>query len=996
MRPMQLTLSGFRSFRAEQTIDFTGLELFAMVGDTGAGKSSLLEAMVYALYNKTTWDERGVKALIALDADTMVVHFTFAAAGRRFEVLRSASRIVGRPAMHRLRCPEDSEFRFDGESAVNAAIIKSTGIDYDTFIKAVVLPQGRFADLLTSNEGTKAVALTQLLGLEEIDRIRDAIDAPRQQAREQLVGLRALLETLGDPASRIESLRAGHVALERERERFSTLVVAAEANSSKAVAIGERLRAFESAAKDLATLHEQLGVLRALQPHVAELENAIADARSRHAAARAEHEAAQLAESNLKERRMDGPSISDAKAKLQQLREKHEALFEATRFFDGDVTAQASEDADLERRRCDLEVATGQHAASEIQRADAAEKARGASGRELAGLGAWHRLNDARAAVKRCEEVLASTRSAMVADRVALDNASASLSESQSKLEHSKGAFAKAQNEHTAALLGHYLHVGDACPVCTQPVPSDYRASDAPDLTGAREALAEAESAVARATREHATAQERAAASARSESDGIAAHTEAKRAVAVAERDALAASVEPEAPNEETALRGLRTVAKRAEDEAQRTRTATSELERWAIVLQAEFDAAGQALAERRARTDAFRARLERDRQRIEAARMALPVEFRPARLDDEAFQATFGRLGNAEKVALVASERASACGEAQLHAERACGELERRFAREINVPATAARTTCTLMLHSLTANSEVAALGEMPSRPSDDIAAAIALASDLTDWCSSLNCAMGAARAKVEVALKVALMTLQSSLSEGKATTIDELRANATACTRGHTIAAERLAQCERDLMKAREAEATMMVVEPLSIALDRLSRYLQNNEFKNYLMRLRERRLLGVATDVLRRMTAGRYAFAERFQILDGLTAQTRDPRTLSGGEKFLASLALALGLVEIASQGGGRLDALFLDEGFGSLDAGALDSALAELAARAHGGKMIGIITHVRSIAAEIDTVLRVRRLPGGSTVTRLSGDEREQFLDDDVSGLLEEAG
>jgi exonuclease SbcC len=141
---------------------------------------------------------------------------------------------------------------------------------------------------------------------------------------------------------------------------------------------------------------------------------------------------------------------------------------------------------------------------------------------------------------------------------------------------------------------------------------------------------------------------------------------------------------------------------------------------------------------------------------------------------------------------------------------------------------------------------------------------------------------------------------------------------------------------------------------------------------------------------------MTAGRYAFAERFQMLDAQTQQTRDPRTLSGGEKFLASLALALGLVEIAAEAGGPLDALFLDEGFGSLDSNALDIALSELAGRATSGKMIGVITHVRGVAAEIETILRVQRLPGGSVVTKLTASEREEMLDDaTVSGLLEAA-
>jgi exonuclease SbcC len=174
---------------------------------------------------------------------------------------------------------------------------------------------------------------------------------------------------------------------------------------------------------------------------------------------------------------------------------------------------------------------------------------------------------------------------------------------------------------------------------------------------------------------------------------------------------------------------------------------------------------------------------------------------------------------------------------------------------------------------------------------------------------------------------------------------------------------------------------------------ALDRLNRYLQNRAFKDFVMRRRERRLLGLSTEILRGMTGGRYGFAERFEILDGHTNRIRSAKTLSGGETFLASLALALALVEVASRTGGKLDALFLDEGFGNLDAATLDEALAKLAERASGGKLIGIITHVRGIAEQIDTILRVERRASGSVIERLEGSALASFMEDEVrAGLL----
>jgi DNA repair protein SbcC/Rad50 len=108
----------------------------------------------------------------------------------------------------------------------------------------------------------------------------------------------------------------------------------------------------------------------------------------------------------------------------------------------------------------------------------------------------------------------------------------------------------------------------------------------------------------------------------------------------------------------------------------------------------------------------------------------------------------------------------------------------------------------------------------------------------------------------------------------------------------------------------------------------------------------------------------------------------SQTRPARTLSGGETFLASLALALALADhlgatLAATGPARLDALFLDEGFGTLDPDALDvvaAALDELGAR---GRMVGVVTHVRELADRLPVRFEVRKVGGSATVERVEG-------------------
>ena len=120
---------------------------------------------------------------------------------------------------------------------------------------------------------------------------------------------------------------------------------------------------------------------------------------------------------------------------------------------------------------------------------------------------------------------------------------------------------------------------------------------------------------------------------------------------------------------------------------------------------------------------------------------------------------------------------------------------------------------------------------------------------------------------------------------------------------------------------------------------------------------------------------------------------SGQPRSPRTLSGGESFLASLALALGLVEMAARSGGRLEALFLDEGFGSLDADALDEALGELERRASAGQLVGVISHISAVAERIETVLRVDRTAEGSVVRLIDQNARWEMVEQELGeGLL----
>ena len=188
---------------------------------------------------------------------------------------------------------------------------------------------------------------------------------------------------------------------------------------------------------------------------------------------------------------------------------------------------------------------------------------------------------------------------------------------------------------------------------------------------------------------------------------------------------------------------------------------------------------------------------------------------------------------------------------------------------------------------------------------------------------------------------------------------------------------------------------------------ALTDLDNALKSGAFPKWLTLRRSRDLLVHASRMLGTMSGGRYAFVDpqdtdaQWRILDRDSGQARSPGSLSGGEQFIASLSLALGMVEMMARSGGRLESLFLDEGFGSLDRNNLDTAVEALSTVATGGRMVGVISHVRAVAEQVEHVLAVTRHATGSQVEWLASPQRQRFSEPDggldaataLAGLLE---
>jgi DNA repair protein SbcC/Rad50 len=208
-----------------------------------------------------------------------------------------------------------------------------------------------------------------------------------------------------------------------------------------------------------------------------------------------------------------------------------------------------------------------------------------------------------------------------------------------------------------------------------------------------------------------------------------------------------------------------------------------------------------------------------------------------------------------------------------------------------------------------------------------------------------------------------------------------------------GRQVAAElqrfedALSRIDEAAARATELAAERDLAETDQRLAAALVQHLNANRFEKWVLDEALRRLVARATVLLGELSGGAYSLTldakgATFAVVDHANADAvRSARTLSGGETFLASLALALALadevVDLASGGAARLESLFLDEGFGTLDADTLDvvaTALEELQA---GGRMVGLVSHVPELAERMPCRYVVRKGPAGSTIERVDG-------------------
>ncbi|TDX78408.1 exonuclease SbcC [Rathayibacter sp. PhB151] len=970
MRIRRLSFAGLGPFRAEQEIDFDRLEdvgIYLIAGRTGAGKSTILDAISFALYGSVPRFD-GTASRLRSDhsapEDETFAELDFEAAGRLYRVRRSPE--YERPAKRgggttrqaakvALLEHVDGEWRGLSSSAreTGTDIGRIVGLTKDQFLQVILLAQNRFHEFLLAKNDDRQRLLRTLFATERYDLLRRRLVEQRQESGAALEEERAAVTALADEAVRLTgdeetaptppdaewfralvtrldaplalardevaeadaAFRAAETARDETRlvkraqdRRRSALIEAEELAVAESLVVRERER--------IERARRAEGVLPVLKGARSAAERSAAADRSRDSAAEAfttafDESADRAAAARAAER------LAATLGALTEALADERTLPEAVRLAERTVTARERSTAALEVLERDLRALPALLDALSAEEDSLAPDATALPARteELAAL--ERRI---RAAAER-----ASAATAL--DRLRSAHAEAAREHGVRAAEHAElvaRRFAGFAGELAGALVP-----GDPCPVCgscEHPRPAEH--GELPPVgTGEIE---KARTAVERAAAAMDSARE-------AESTGaLALAALEERAGSTTAEELQTARTEAEARltasrSATTRLEELRRersdLRVRSEDLASALETARAEHQR----LSSAEALAAEALRLLRERIDAHRDGSASIADRV----AALTTQRRLADALVEAEDAATARREAAEaaevQLAEVIADRGFASAEDAESAALTSGERARAEA------VVAEHERRRSAVDSVLADPELAGL---PTAPVD-------LAGAEED--------ARAASARRDEARS------RHSVLEHRAARLAELAGRAE----------ERLATLDERLRRHEELRA-------LAETIDGRGQNTRRMDLEAFALAGRLEEIVAAANLRLNAMTSGRYALVHDdslayrgaasglgIDVLDAFTGARRQPASLSGGETFLASLALALGLADVVTMqsGGVSLETMFIDEGFGSLDAETLETALGTLDALRSGGRTIGLISHVDAMRERLPTGLKV---------------------------------
>ncbi|MCI2959241.1 SMC family ATPase [Agromyces atrinae] len=980
MRINRVEITGFGPYKSTQTVDFDAFAddgLFLIGGRTGAGKSSILDAICFALfdgvprYDKT---EARLRSDHCGPDDPTLVVLEFTVGDDRYRVERSPAYdrpkkrgdgTTKTPASARLavlrRGAEGDvwEGLFARPADVGNELERVLGLSKEQFLQVVLLAQNRFQQFLLAKNDERQALLRTLFGTR---RFRDYEDALAERTRVLAEGLsvtRARIDQLVAQASRrldvelmnLESADDAAAALHRQAEeaaRVATIAdeahrVAATAHEGltataerqrRRVAAEQRLTELDASAETIARARERLTLHRSAET-----------VRPAVLAARAARSEAALAATALSTARA-GVSHDDDRALLELERADLETHIERLLRDEGELEAITADERALPGQRDALTAAESRLTTATTTLTDALTRSEELPARLEAALEritassvAAGRAESAAAELERCH---AAARAAEMLDELLLALPAAEALELDQGRRRTAASIAL-DRLHERRLGGHAAELaaalvdGEACSVCgslEHPAPAE---------TG-DDAVTESMVAAAVADLEAAT---RSADEARTAADALRAR--------IGEQRVRTDGVD-RATLDERVTAASRAVALAAE--------AAETL----VTETAERDALRRELDEAEARLTALREK--RDAADVEAsvARAALATATDRVEQHRGEFTTVAERLRDTTR---------------RLRALRSVAEAERREESALSALATADEALAAQLTESGFADAESVEQALLSPTDQREVEASVR-AHDEGRAIAKATLAdpelEGLPSEPVDVDASAAALLVSEHAR-------DEARSARDALIERDTSVAELLSAARAAASASAEAHAEYETVATLAASLRGDTPNTKKMKLESYVLAAELEEIVAAANGRLRQMSGGRYrlehsdALAYRkassglgLQVLDLHTGRPRSTHSLSGGESFLASLALALGLAEVVTgrAGGVTLDTLFIDEGFGSLDGDTLEIAMGTLDSLRAGGRTIGLISHVEAMKEQIPAKLAIDVADGGWSV------------------------
>ncbi|BDZ39428.1 AAA family ATPase [Microbacterium suwonense] len=989
MQLHRLEVCGFGPFRTRQSVEFDAFAddgIFLIAGRTGAGKSSILDAICFGLYGGVPRYDGGEKRLRSDhcepdDPTEVVVEFSTVAG--RYRVTRSPA--YERPAKRGggMTTQQPSallERLVDGEWAGLAArsvdvaheLDEILQLSQEQFLQVILLAQNRFADFLLADSRERQALLRRLFGTERFSDYQARFDERRRAAEQALAGRRAAVDARLDEAerlvgeselwgddekvtpqttdARIERLRRAIARADYQVERFAEERTAAETALAAADAALTALKEQRQGQHDRDRARAALAALDAQEAEIADA----ADRRDRGRAAEPLHSlitAARRASTAVEQAaQAEKQALGDALALAVPVPKPHSPAhfrsWASDRTRESGSWQRAAElEAQASRRAEELATARTAEESASVE-LTAIEAERNTLPTRIAEITAERdtarrdgdRADSAAQTVAAAEQRRAG---AVEAERLAAAITDAARAESEATDAHTRAQEALAQLRKRrldgyAGELASALTAGEPCAVCgstEHPSPAEHSdpvsAADIAAAETERDAAAAVERAASKElsslTAAHAAALERSTGlePERAEAELAKARSAHDAALAAAER-AATLTAELDVLQNSAADLETRRIAASESRSAARTELSLIEqriadAERLIAAARGEYATVAERAAEAQRQITAAIAAADAIDAHVAAAERSSDAR---AELDRAIADSLFDTLAEAEQALLGAAEIAAL--DERVTAHRVAREKERALLLDLELRA-------------------------LPEEPIDLTVAQEQAAAARAAWLSVVDDDSRARGVQTSLTATVDAAASEHAASASDAEEFEVLRGLA-------------------DTLAGRAGNTRRMTLETFVLAAE-----------------LEE--IVAAANLRLRDMSDGRYelqhsdALAARgaasglgIVVFDAFTGQTRPAKSLSGGETFLSSLALALGLAEVvtARAGGIRLDTLFIDEGFGSLDADTLETAMRTLDELRQGGRTVGVISHVEAMQEQIPAQLTVRALPDGPSV------------------------